>query len=110
MMAMNTRARGEQTEEQKTARLRMALFPKDADVLFVHEELYVSPQSLRMGNSAGIKFDEILFRFADGFRSYESQERFTSSQEYRPSSNDFSPVTQLVSSPSLRPPRSHSES
>ena len=54
-MAMNTRARGEQTEEQKTARLRMALFPKGADVLFVHEELYVvsildrdqSPYSLR---------------------------------------------------------------
>ncbi|KAM0756457.1 Molybdopterin binding protein [Meredithblackwellia eburnea MCA 4105] len=32
---------GEQTEEQKTARLRMALFPDQAEVLFVKEELWV---------------------------------------------------------------------
>ncbi|KAK4705825.1 hypothetical protein P7C70_g372, partial [Phenoliferia sp. Uapishka_3] len=32
---------GEQTEEQKTARLRMALFPVGAEVLFVKEELWV---------------------------------------------------------------------
>ncbi|GAA5915607.1 hypothetical protein JCM8208_001218 [Rhodotorula glutinis] len=31
----------EQTEEQKTARLRMALFPKAAEVLFVQEDLWV---------------------------------------------------------------------
>lgn len=31
----------EQTEEQKTARLRMALFPKGAEVLFVQEDLCV---------------------------------------------------------------------
>lgn len=32
----------EQTEEQKTARLRMALFPvKDAEILHVHPELWV---------------------------------------------------------------------
>lgn len=31
----------EQTEEQKTARNRMALFPKGAEVLFVQEELWV---------------------------------------------------------------------
>ncbi|TNY18271.1 MoaB/Mog domain-containing protein [Rhodotorula diobovata] len=31
----------EQTEEQKTARLRMALFPKGAEVLFVQEDLWV---------------------------------------------------------------------
>lgn len=30
---------GEQTEEQKTARLRMALFPVGAEVLFVKEDL-----------------------------------------------------------------------
>lgn len=29
----------DQTEEQKTARLRMALFPVGAEVLFVREEL-----------------------------------------------------------------------
>lgn len=29
----------EQTEEQKQARDRMALFPKDAEVLFVQEDL-----------------------------------------------------------------------
>lgn len=33
---------GEQTEEQKTARLRMALFPVGAEVLFVREELSVA--------------------------------------------------------------------
>ena len=31
----------EQTEEQKTARNRMALFPKGAEVLFVQEDLWV---------------------------------------------------------------------
>ncbi|GAA6048167.1 hypothetical protein JCM3770_003693 [Rhodotorula araucariae] len=31
----------EQTEEQKMARLRMALFPKEAEVLFVQEDLWV---------------------------------------------------------------------
>ncbi|BGP37500.1 hypothetical protein JCM10450v2_001405 [Rhodotorula kratochvilovae] len=31
----------EQTEEQTKARLRMALFPKDAEVLFVQEDLWV---------------------------------------------------------------------
>lgn len=39
MGAMNSRARGEQNEEQKTARLRMALFPKGSVPFFVHEEL-----------------------------------------------------------------------
>lgn len=29
----------EQSEEQQKARLRMALFPKDAEVLFVQEDL-----------------------------------------------------------------------
>lgn len=33
----------EQTEEQKQARLRMALFPKDSEVLFVQEDLCVTP-------------------------------------------------------------------
>jgi molybdopterin-biosynthesis enzyme MoeA-like protein len=41
MNALNTRNRGEQTEEQKTARLRMALFPVGSEVLFVDEELWV---------------------------------------------------------------------
>ncbi|GAA6021861.1 hypothetical protein JCM10207_004521 [Rhodosporidiobolus poonsookiae] len=31
----------QQTEEQKTARMRMALFPKDSEVLFVQEDLWV---------------------------------------------------------------------
>lgn len=31
----------EQTEEQKTARNRMALFPKGAEVLFVQDDLWV---------------------------------------------------------------------
>jgi len=31
----------EQTEEQKTARLRMALFPKGEEYLFVQEDMWV---------------------------------------------------------------------
>lgn len=41
-----------QTEEQKTARLRMALFPKGSEVLFVKEELWVPV--VRVGGSVVI--------------------------------------------------------
>lgn len=38
---MNTRNRGPQTEEQKTARLRMALFPVESEVIFCTSDLWV---------------------------------------------------------------------
>ena len=41
MEKFSKRRLGEQNEEQKAARMRMALFPKDSDVLFAADDLWV---------------------------------------------------------------------
>ncbi|GAA5951240.1 hypothetical protein JCM3765_002420 [Sporobolomyces pararoseus] len=73
----------EQTEEQKTARLRMALFPKGAEVLFVQEDLWVP--IVRVGGKVTIfpGIPKLFERLVTGYASHFIELPPSSEKPYR---------------------------
>ena len=106
----------EQTEEQKTARLRMALFPKGAEVLFVQEDLCV-PFLVAQHSSQQVPVRELTFAFpsprpslAAGCQSCESAARSASCRACLACSSDSSRASSRTTSRCRRAARSRTAS